>query len=262
MLRTISTVFLALIVASPALADVTIKQTTSGKGLGLSGTMNGTTFIKGMKMRTDTVTGDTIRTTVFDLEAQKMYAFDSKKKEADVWDMQAFGEELSKSVDASQMKASLTENGKSKEIAGKTASGYDMEVTVPAAIGGNKEMTMNVVLTGPVWIVKGAPGTEDYAGFYKAALERGWIFSDPRAAKASPGQAKTMAEMYRKFAETGGVAYETEMQIKLSGGGPMAALMSRMGGMSSTSTVQSVETGTLADDLFAPPAGYKLKPQK
>lgn len=262
MLRTISAAFLALALASPALADVTLKQTMSGKGLGLSGTMTGTTYIKGMKMRTDTVTGDTIRTTVFDLETQKMYAFDSKKKEADVWDMQAFGEELSKSVDASQMKASLTPNGKSKEIAGQTASGYDMEVTVPAAIGGNKEMTMNVALTGPVWIVKGAPGTDDYVGFYKAALERGWIFSDPRAAKASPGQAKTMAEMYRKFAETGGVAYETEMQIKLSGGGPMAALMSRMGGMSSTSTVQSIETGALADDLFAPPAGYKLKPQK
>lgn len=262
MLRTVSAALLATALASPAWADVTIKQTTSGKGLGMSGTMAGTTYIKGMKMRTDVVTGDTTRTTVFDIEAQKMYSFDSKKKEADVWDMQAFGEEMAKNVDTSQMKATLTPNGKSKEIAGKSATGYDMEVTVPAAIGGSKEMAMTVSLTGPVWIVKGAPGTEDYIGFYKAALERGWIFSDPRAAKASPGQAKTMAEMYRKFAETGGVAYETDMQVKMSGSGPMAAIMGRMGGMSSTTTVESIDTGALADTLFAPPAGYKLKTQK
>lgn len=262
MLRTVSTALLALALASPAWADVTIKQITTGKGLGMSGTMAGTTYIKGMKMRTDIVNGDTTRTTVFDLETQTMYAFDSKKKEADVWNMQAFSQEMAKAVDTSQMKTSLTPNGKTKTIAGKTAQGYDMAVSVPAAIGGSKDMSMTVELTGPVWIVKGAPGTEDYVRFYNAAIERGWIFSDPRAAKAQPGQAKSMAEMYRKFAETGGVAYETDVQIKMSGSGPMAAIMSRMGNMQSTTTVQSIETGALDDALFAPPAGYKLKTQK
>ena len=35
-------------------------------------------------MRTDTVMGDTTRTMIFDIDAQRMYRFDSKKKEADV----------------------------------------------------------------------------------------------------------------------------------------------------------------------------------
>jgi hypothetical protein len=35
-----------------------------------------------------------------------------------------------------------------------------------------------------------------------------------------------------------------------------------MGGMSMTSTVQSVDTAALDDALFAPPAGYKLVPKK
>jgi hypothetical protein len=121
---------------------------------------------------------------------------------------------------------------------------------------------MTVKLTGPMWVVKDAPGTKDYMAFYKGAVEKGWIFSDPRAAKGSPGQAKAMAQMYKELAETGGVPYETEMQIKLEGEGPMAAMMAKMGGMSTTSTVQSVETGALADDLFAPPAGYKLNARK
>jgi hypothetical protein len=248
--------------ASTAWADVTIKQTTAGKGMGMSGTMPGTTYLKGTKMRTDTVTGDTTRTTIFDLDAQKMYAFDNKKKEVDVWDMAAFSAEMSKSVDTSAMTSSLKPNGQSKSIAGKTATGYDMEVSLPTQMGGSGGPKMTVRLVGPMWVVKDAPGTAEYAAFYKAAVEKGWIFSDPRAAKGSPGQAKAMAQMQKQLAETGGVPYETEMQLKMEGEGPMAAMMAKMGGMTMTTTTQSVETGALADDLFVPPAGYKLNARK
>ena len=62
-----------------------------------------------------------------------------------------------------------------------------------------------------MWIVKGAPGTAEYLGFYKAAVEKGWIFSDPRAAKAQPGRPRRWREMYTQLAATGGIPYETEM---------------------------------------------------
>jgi hypothetical protein len=249
--------------ATAANADVTMKQTITGKGMGMSGTMSGTTYIKGLKMRSDTVTGDTTRTTIFDVDAQKMYMFDSKKKEADVWDMAAFGSQMSKTVDVSQMKGSIKPNGQTKQIAGQTANGYDMEISMPTTLGGQKDgPKMTATLAGPVWIVKGAPGTEDFQRFYKAALDKGWIFGDPRAAQAQPGQAKAMAEMYKQLAETGGIPYEQEMNIKMSGEGPMAGLMAKMGNISSQSSVQSVETGTLDAALFAPPAGYKLNQKK
>ena len=102
----------------------------------MGGTMTSTTYIKGNKMRTDTVTGDTTRTTIFDIDTQKMYSFDSKKKEADVYDMQKLGADMSKSVQVGDMKASVKPNGKTKQIAGKTATGYDMEISVPATMGG------------------------------------------------------------------------------------------------------------------------------
>jgi hypothetical protein len=259
MTRVLAIAFLA--VATPALADVTIKQTTTGKGLGMSGTTSGTTYIKGAKMRTEMVTGDTTRTTIFDLDAQKMYAFDSKKKEADVYELGAFQAEMAKNVDVSAMKAEITPNGQTKDIGGKSATGYDMAVSVPAAMGGG-EMKFMVNLTGPVWIVKGAPGAADWANFYKQAAEKGFIFGDPRAVKGNPGQAKAMVEMYRKMADLGGIAYETETSIKLEGSGPMAGLMAKMGGMTASTTVTDVTAGPLADDLFAVPAGYKLKERK
>lgn len=261
MTRALMAATLTVALTAPAWADVTIKQTTTGKGLGMSGTTPGTTYIKGSRMRTETVQGNTTHITIFDLDAQKMYSFDSRKKEADVWDMQAVAADLNKAVDMSSMTASVTANGQTKQVAGKSATGYDMEITVPSQMGeGGPKMT--VKLTGPMWVVKDDAAAREYIAFYQAAVEKGWIFSDPRAAKASPGQARAMAQMYKQLADTGGVPYQTEMQIRMEGSGPMAGLMAKMGGMTMTTVVDSVETGTLSDDLFAPPAGYKLNARK
>ena len=68
MIRTVLTVLLLATIAAPAGADVTIKQTNTGKGMGMSGTMPSTTYIKGLKMRTETVMGDTTRVTIFDVD--------------------------------------------------------------------------------------------------------------------------------------------------------------------------------------------------
>lgn len=247
---------------APAFADVTVKGNTTGKGMGMQANMATITYIKGNKMRTDTVNGDRTMTMIFDVDAQKLYSFDNKKKEADVWNMQEFAKEIGQNIDTTGMKASVKPNGQTKQIAGKSAAGFDMEIQVPATMGGPSGMKMTVSLVGPMWIVKGAPGTQEYINFYKGAVEKGWIFSDPRGAKGSPGQAKAMAEMHRQLAATGGIPYETEMSVKMGGEGRMAGMLSKMGGITATTTVESVDVSTLAADLFAPPAGYKLKEQK
>lgn len=248
--------------AAPVFADVTVKSAMTGKGMGAAGNMTSVTYIKGTKMRTEMVMGDTTRVSIFDLDAQKMYTFDTKKKEADAYDIQKMGADMQKAVQVEGMKASVKANGKTKTIAGQTASGYDTEISIPATMGGADGMKMTVTLTGPAWIVKGAPGTQDYMNFYKMAVDKGWFFSDPRQAKAQPGQAKAMAEMYKQMAATGGIPYEQEMNVKMSGDGPMAGMFAKMGNISMTTTVTSVETTTLAADLFAVPAGYKIKEQK
>ncbi|HUE86057.1 MAG TPA: hypothetical protein VMO26_08265 [Vicinamibacterales bacterium] len=261
---------LSIAVAVPAGADVTIKMTTGGKGMGMARSTTGTTYIKGNRMRSDLQMGNRTQTTIFDLDAQKMYIFESGRKEADVWDMAEFGKQIGMSIDADNMKTSITPNGQKKPFGSYTADGYDMEVSVPATMGNSKDMAMTVTLSGPVWIVKDAPGAAEYNNFYRAAAEKGWIFGDPRAAKGQPGQAKAMAEMYRQFAEIGGIAYESDIQIKMGmsgapAGGPgglMAGMLAKMGNMSAQTKVEDVQTGPLSDDLFAPPAGYTLNSRK
>src|SRR5262245_54259780 len=121
----VAPVFLA-----PAFADVTVKSTGTGKGMGMGANMTITTYIKGNKMRSDTVMGDSTRTMIFDVDAQRLYSFDAKKKEADSWDMQAFSANLQQSVDTSGMKTSIKPNGQTKQLIGKTANGYDMELSL------------------------------------------------------------------------------------------------------------------------------------
>jgi hypothetical protein len=123
-------------------------------------------------------------------------------------------------------------------------------------------MDMTVTLEGPMWLVKGAPGTADYSRFYKTAADSGFIFTDPNAAKAQPGQSKAMAEVYRQIASLGGIPYEQTMNIKMSGSGPMGGLMGRMGNLTITNTVDSIDTGALADAMFAPPPDFKLNIKK
>lgn len=252
----------ALVMAAPAHADVKLTEKVGGKGLGMPNDMPVTTYIKGLKLRSDTTSGDTVRTTIFDVQNQKMYIFDSKKKEADVWDMADFGKQLAMN-NSEEGSASFKPNGQTKQIGGKTATGYDMSISMPSAMGDAKNgMKMTVNLTGTTWIVKGAPGSADFQKFYTAAAERGFIFTDPRAAKAQPGQARARVQMYREMASTGGVPYEYLMNIKMSGEGPMAGMMARMGNIEMTSSVQTVEVVQLSDDMFAPPAGYKLNIKK
>ena len=130
-------------------------------------------------MRADIVLGDKTQTTIFDLDGQKMYIFDSKKKEADVWDMAAFAAELSKNVSTDKMTASLKPNGQT--VAGQTATGYDIEIRRlrwPAAPTCRCSSRSRDDVDR-----EGAPGTDDYIR-YKAAAEKGWVLSDPRAARA------------------------------------------------------------------------------
>ncbi|MCU0759174.1 MAG: hypothetical protein MUF07_08275 [Steroidobacteraceae bacterium] len=253
---------LAALCSIAARADVTLRQTTSGKVIGLNGDAPSVTYIKGSRMRIETQLGNKTTVSIFDVDAQKMYSFEAGKGSGDAWDMATIAAELGQAVDVGAISSTLKPNGQSRQAGGLTLTGYDLRVSVPAALGGPGGPKMTVTNEGTVWIAKGAPGSADYAAFYQGAATKGWIFSDPRVAKGQPGQAKAMADMYRQFAAAGGLPYEVDMKISVSGEGPMAAMMSSLGNSELRTTTQAVETGALADDLFAPPPGLKLKARK
>jgi hypothetical protein len=258
MRRLLISAALVISLAAPATADVTVTATTSGKGMGAAADAQSITYIKGGRMRADTQMGDQQLSTIIDLEKQQLITINHKKKEAEVHDLAKLSQEMQQAVKGSP-RVSFTPNGQTRQILDQSCAGYDVRIEMPFAAGGGEGMDMNVVLSGPVWIAKGAPGSADYAAFYKQAADKGMFFTDPRQARAAPGQAKSMAEMYRAVAETGGVPYAMDISIKFEGQGPMAAMMSRMGSSSMTTTVTNVSAAPLGAELFAVPAGFKAR---
>jgi hypothetical protein len=263
-MKRLALVVLVALVApvAPAYADITMKSTVVNNAAGGSNTVNVTTFMKAGKVRTDSVTNGVTRTTIIDMNTMKMTSFDSATKQVTVTDMTKAAASIASNVQVAELKASVKPNGKTKQVSGQTAAGYDMSVSVPSQMGGAKGIKMTVNLVGPVWVVKGGPGTAEYLAIYKAAADKGWFFGDPRTVGAQPAQAKAMGEMYRQLIATGGIPYEMDMSVKMTGEGPMAAAFEKMGNITVTTTVTSVATGALGADVFAVPAGYQIKEQK
>ena len=238
--------------AIPARADVTLKS--KGGGSGVAGAVSGdmTQYIKGLKVRTDQTTGKGRETTtIIDMTAKQMIVINHESKEVDVIDMKNLSETLTK-AGVSEVTATLTPTGVTRQIAGQSCTVHDLKVAVPMQMG---NMKMMMVMSGPQCLVKNGPGQADFLAFYKAASENGG-FLDASQAKARPAVAKAMTDMYKKMAELG-VPFATEMKMGFEGEGPMADMMKKMG-TTITTEVTSVSTSPIATSMFDVPAGYKV----
>ena len=242
-------------VASPALADVTLKS--KGGGTGMVGAVSGdmTQYVKGLKIRIDQMTGKGKQTTtIIDIVARQMIVLDHEKKEADVINMASLGESLAKGG-VSDIATSITPTNQTRQIAGQPCTVYNLKVAVPMQVGNS---AMKMVMSGPQCLVKNGPGQADFAAFYRAASEKG-MFLDAAQAKARPAMAKAMTDMYKQMAELG-VPFATEMNIGIDAGeagGPMAEMMKKMNN-TITTEVTSVSTAAIEATMFDVPAGYKV----
>jgi Domain of unknown function (DUF4412) len=245
---------LCLALAAPATADVTTKHKSGGKGMGgvIAGEM--TQYVKGLKMRTDQNMAGQQTTTIMDVAAKQMIVLYHDKKEANVFDMTKLSANMAK-MPVTDIKASITPTGQTRQIAGATCTVYDVKVTAPMALRADAGLTL--VMSGPHCLAKNGPGQADYKAIYRAVAENGFFLGDPAQASAQPSQAKAMTEMYSKMAELG-MPYAAEMNITFEGSGPMAAMMSKMGGNSITNEITSVSTEPIPDSTFEVPAGYKV----
>jgi hypothetical protein len=244
-----------LAVAGVATADVTIRSTVSGQGLGQNGTGESVTYLQGMKMRIESSLGGKNLITLMDIDKKRMVLIDGKK--ADAFDMNPYlSQQVALSVD--DVAVELKPTGQTRDVAGASCEEYQMRIKLALDPSAPPEMgKVNTVIHGPTCMVKGAPGLEEYARFYQIAWERGFFFGDPRAAKAQPGRERGMTALYKTMAEKG-MPYWSQMKIDFEGDGFMAQMMAKMG-LSITTTVKSVSTEALDAALFEVPAGVKVK---
>ena len=255
-----------LVVASlsTAHADVTVSTTTAGKVMIMNLGGNGSTAIKGNRMRSESTVGGRATSLVIDIDGRRFIDIDDNKKSATITPLDAIADELGK-VGVGSLSATLRKTGQTKSIAGYSCSVHDVNVSLPFSPTGHSGdgMDLTMVLAGTVCLSTDVPGLKDYQAFYRASADSGFIFGDPRTVKSPTGaaQARAYAELTRKMAEAG-MALESHVNISATGSGPMAAMMGKLAAGEITTTVTKVETGDVAGDRFDVPAGYKVKTQK
>jgi hypothetical protein len=261
MRRLLGTLTICLAIAAPAQAEVKLVSNSSGKFLGMQGDGQTITYVKGNKSRSETTFRGKKMVTITDLDARQYIQINDDKREAEITDMAEVGEALA-SIGIDDMSATVTPNGQKKTIAGFEASGYDVKLLVPmSGEEGSPMAGMKVAISGPVFVSKEAPGAAEYAAYFATMAERGLFLGDPRAAKAQAGNARGMAQAHKLMAEAG-LPLESVLSITIEGEGMMAAMMRKMGNTTLSNTVTAVSAEALADDLFAVPAGYKVKTKK
>ena len=252
------------LIATGAHADVTVSTTTAGKASVINVSGDGTSQIKGHRLRTDSTVGGKAQTLIIDIDGRRFIDLDAKKKSAIVTPLDVLGDELGK-VGVGAMQATLKKTAQTKQVAGFACTVHDVNVSLPFSPTGQlgQGMDLTLVMSGTVCLSTNAPGLADYQAFYLAAADSGFIFGDPRLAKSPTGaaQAKAYAALTKKMAEAG-MALESHVTIDASGDGPMAGLLGKAARSDITTTVTKIETGDLPADSFDIPAGYKIKTQK
>ena len=250
--------------ATLAHADVTVNTTTAGKASIMNVGGDGANYIKGKRMRSDSMFGGRQVSMITDIDNLRFVELDDKKKTATITPLASIADELAK-VGVGAMQATLTRTSQTKTVSGMPCTVHDIRVTMPFTPVGEpgQGMDMNMVLSGTVCLSTSAPGLADYQAFYKAAADSGFIFGNPVAAKSPTGaaQAKAYAALTKKMAEAG-MALESHVVISASGDNPMSGMMGKLAASDITTVVTKTEVGDVPADKFEVPAGYKVKTQK
>ena len=276
MKRWLSTFAMFAVCSAVVRADITIVQTMTVEG-GMAA-MSGqaiapktTTRIKGLKARTDMdMPGVNMSmSTIADLVAKQMIILRHDQKTAQVIIAPNASTTSTTATTTAppiggtvKMDVSVTPTGKSQVIDGFKCDEFTFTTTMnmsevggpnlpPEAVAMMKGMSM--VMKGSMWVTKDAPGGAEYLAYNKALAS-----ADLNAAAAGmsginmPG----LDNMTKAMASVNGLAYMTEMTMKIEGTGQMAEMMRQMGEMKITSKTNSISSETIAEDQFKVPAGY------
>ena len=147
---------------------------------------------------------------------------------------------------------SVTPNGQTKEILGRTCQGYTIDITIPVTIDGE---TITMRMVGPAWVAKDGAGVAEYKASQQGVHRRRHVHLDRwrrgRRARAMAAATKALADA--------GMVLEQELKMTMEGTGPMAQMMGQAAGATITMKVTAITTDPIPDAKFALPEGYTKK---
>jgi hypothetical protein len=238
----------AILLAAPALADITVTMSLAVAG---PVPIDATTvaYFKGAKSRSDVKMMGQDISIIMDAVAKQQWSVNHATKQIEPFNVQQSMAQLP--MDFGSAKVTVTPNGQTKELLGRVCQGFNVEMVMPITIGGE---TITMKLTGPTWMAKEGPGIAEYRAAQKAMSEAGMSLS----ILTSGPQGKAMAELEKAMLDAG-VMMEQEQTITMEGTGQVAQMMAQMGRMTTTLKVTAISTDPIPDEKFVLPDGYVKK---
>lgn len=198
-------------VALPAWADVTYEQEMKASGM-MKMFMRGqktTTSISGDKMLTENKNDIQI----VDVEAEKIYQLDTKKKTYSVTTFEEMKKRLDESMAKLQQKESeggqdisakadikVTETGNSETIEGQSCLQYLMQTDLEIEDQSKGEDATMLTLT-ELWLTKDAPGTAEINAFYRKMAKKLGTTAIGRQIMSEEGQGNQFAGGMQQMAD-------------------------------------------------------------
>jgi hypothetical protein len=238
-----------VLVAVPAFADITITMTMTTTGGPAPMDMSSATWIKGMKMRSDVRIMGQDMSIFVDVAAKQQVMVNNVTKEV----VDPGAAMANAQMTFGEVKVSVKPTDQTKQVLGRTCAGYAVEMTMPMTI---MDETLSMTMSGLVWIAKDAPGTAEYQAFTKAAAAAGLMST----VIAQGPQAKSLSQLQAALAENG-IPLEQEMQITMTGSGPMAQVMAQSGAgnMKMTMAVTAITADPIPAETFTVPGSTPKK---
>lgn len=275
MKRWLTTLAAAALCSAVLRADVTVVQTTSVEG-GMAAAVPGgnnsskmTVFVKGMKSRSE-MSGPISLITIVDVAARQVIVLRPDQKTATIVvtpKPPAAGTGSSPPLPSVSVDTSMKPTGKSQVIDGVKCDEYVFTTAMDLSAFGAGQAPpeaaamlqgLKVNVAGSLWISKDVPGAAEYVAFQKAAAASEMSAAAMGAAGvAMPG----MDRMLKAMGTIDGLAYLSEMTMRVEGTGQVADMMKQMGAMKIITKVSSVSADPISDDLFKVPEGYTVVKQ-
>jgi hypothetical protein len=287
-MKTARITLLALACSFAAHADFSYTQTRKSAGGMAAGAMAGMNptmkhYLKGQKMKIDM--GNTA--TLMDFEAQTLTTINNADKTYTVTKFADVGQTLKDT--GADIQIDVKETGQRKTINGFNCSQVMMTMSMQGTQG---PPGMNMQIEMEMWVSSDVPGASEARAFFQ---RNGDKMPYASMAGGNPQMQKSMAAMQRKLASLGGVSVMQIVRTKMGGpgadaqaqkmqqamaqmeamkkaGGAQAQaaeqIMARMGGMRGgaggslfemTTESSDFSTASIADSVFAIPAGYTRK---
>lgn len=254
-LRLLLAAILALMLAAPAMADLTVTGRSSVAAIGMPSIGQERLLLKSHLLRRDVVDRGRAYSYLLDLKAGEVTVLDHALRTAQV---HALARTEQGKIKASKdgVKLDLKKTGQKHSIRHWKCEEHQLQSDMDVQLGGDAAVFR---MLGAVWLATNTPEQRDMTALFEVGGNVNYVFGLPSMAQMPPDQVKAVGETLRQLARKG-ILCGLDVQTRYEGNGRMVELARKMV-TRLTVAYEDFSTDKIADAAFTVPDGYRVVKQ-